>query len=183
MAFLNAWLAAPFHRASILYPELHRVGFGQYCQDHACGAALDASESLHASPDPTAFAQPVFFPPQKYPIALVELEGEWPDPATACPGYTWPVGLPITIQLGTNFDAKLSSYALTQDSKPVEACGYDSTTYVNPSPADQQRARQIMHWNGEVVIVPRKPLERAATYQVSTTVNDHPYQWSFTVSR
>ena len=40
-----------------------------------------------------------------------------------------------------------------------------------------------MHWNGEVVIVPRKPLERAATYQVSTTVNDHPYQWSFTVSR
>ena len=183
VAFLNAWLAAPFHRASILYPELHRVGFGQYCQDHACGAALDASESLHASPDPTAFAQPVFFPPQKYPIALVELEGEWPDPATACPGYTWPVGLPITIQLGTNFDAKLSSYALTQDSKPVEACGYDSTTYVNPSPADQQRARQIMHWNGEVVIVPRKPLERAATYQVSTTVNDHPYQWSFTVSR
>jgi len=177
------WLAAPFHRASILDPDLHRVGFGQFCQDRACAAALNTTEAIRPAPAPIPFAQPVFFPPQKYPIALIDLQSEWPNPASSCAGYAFPVGLPITIQLGTNFDAKLSSYTLTQDSKPVEACGYDSTTYVNPNPNDQQRARAVLHWNGEVVIVPRKPLDRGTTYQVSATVNDHPYQWSFTVSR
>ena len=50
--------------------------------------------------------------------------------------------------------------------------------------ADQQkRARDLLHFYGQVVIVPRKPLERGATYEVSATVNEHPYKWSFTVSR
>ncbi len=181
--FINVWLAAPFHRASILFPDLHQVGFGQFCQDRACAAALDTSEALKPISNPEPFAQPVFFPPPTHPIALRDLEGEWPNPASSCAGYTFPVGLPITIQLGTNFDAKLSAYALTQGSKPVEACGYDAATYVNPNADDQDRARAVLHWNGEVVIVPRMPLERGATYQVSATVNDHPYQWSFTVSR
>lgn len=181
--FINVWLAAPFHRASILFPDLHHVGFGQFCQDRACAAALDTSDALKPVSDPTPFAQPVFFPPQKYPVALTDLQSEWPNPASSCAGYTFPVGLPITIQVGTNFDAKLSAYSVTRDSQPVEACGYDSTSYVNPNADDQERARAVLHWNGEVVIVPRSPLERGATYQVSATVNDHPYQWSFTVSR
>ncbi len=181
--FINVWLAAPFHRASILFPDLHHVGFGQFCQERACAAALDTSEALKPVSDPAPFAKPVFFPPQKYPVALVDLPGEWPNPASSCSGYTFPVGLPITIQLGNNFDAHLSSYALTQGSKPVEACGYDAMTYVNPNADDQARARTALHWNGEVVIVPRMPLERGATYEVSATVNDQPYHWSFTVSR
>ncbi len=181
--FINVWLAAPFHRPSLLFPDLHHVGFGEFCQGRACAAALDASEALKPVSDPAPFAHPVLFPPQKYPVALRDLEGEWPNPASSCAGYTFPIGLPITIQLGTNFDANLSAYALTQGSKPVEACGYDSATYVNPNADDQERARTLLHWNGEVVIVPRMPLERGATYQVSATVNDQPYQWSFTVSR
>jgi hypothetical protein len=183
LVFLNEWLAGPFHRASILYPGLHRVGFGQFCQDRACAAALNISESLQPVSGPGAFEHPVIFPPQKYPVALVDLQNEWPNPASACAGYASPIGLPVTIQLGTNIDAKLSSYTLSQNSHPVEACGFDAMTYVNPSPDDQQRARSILHWFGEVVIVPRKPLVRGATYEVNATVNDLPYKWSFTVSR
>ena len=69
------------------------------------------------------------------------------------------LGLPITIQIRTRIEAKLSSYTLTQDSKPVEACGFDSTTYVNPIPYDQEHARSTLNLFGEVVMVPRKPLD------------------------
>ncbi len=183
LLFFNEWLVAPFHRPSILDPDLHRVGYGQFCQEGACAAALNASGSMQPVTGPIPYLQPILFPPQKYPVALIDVQSEWPSPASPCPGYTFPIGLPITLQLGKNFDAKLSSFALTSNSKPVEACGYDATTYVNPSAVDQERGRSILHWFGEVVIVPRLPLERGATYEVSATVNDKPYKWSFTVSR
>jgi hypothetical protein len=181
--FLNTWLTGPFHRPSILFPALHKVGFGEFCQDRACVAALNASEWHTPVAGPIPFAQAVVFPPEKYPVDLVRLQNEWPDPTSPCSGYAVPVGLPVTIQLGTNLEAKLSSYAFSRDSKPVEACGYDSTTYVNPNPADQKRGRDALRWNGQVVIIPKKPLDRGASYQVSATVNDHPYNWSFTVSK
>ena len=183
LLFINGWLAGPFHRPTLLYPVLHKVGFGEYCEGRACAAGLYGPESMRPADDAVQFAQPILFPPQKYPIALIDLPTEWPDPTTACPGYAAPVGLPITIQIGTRIEAKLSSYTLTQDSKPVEACGFDSTTYVNPIPYDQEHARSTLNLFGEVVMVPRKPLERGATYEVSATVNDRPYKWSFTVSR
>ncbi len=183
LLFINGWLAGPFHRPTLLYPDLHKVGFGEFCKGRACAAGLYGPESMRPVAEPVTFAQPLLFPPQKYPVALTDLPTEWPDPITACLGYASPVGLPITIQIGTRIDARLSLYALTQDSKPVEACGFDSTTYVNPTPHDQEHARTTLHLFGEVVIIPRKPLERGATYEVSATVNDHPYQWSFTVSR
>ena len=180
--FINGWLSGPFHRPRMLDPRVHKVGFGEVCEGLACAAGLDAPEARRPSA-PQTFAHPVLFPPPKYPIALIELATEWPDPTTACPGYPFPVGIPITIELGIHADAKLSAYALKENSHPVEACGYDWSTYVNPNPDDQKRARDIMHSNGEVVIVPRKPLERGATYAVSATVNGQPFNWSFTVSK
>jgi hypothetical protein len=54
---------------------------------------------------------------------------------------------------------------------------------VNPIPHDQEHARSTLNLFGEVVMIPRKPLERGATYEVSATVNDRPYKWSSTVSR
>lgn len=182
LLFLNGWLEAPFHRPSMLRPDIHKAGFGESCEGIACAAGLDTPEArLGAAP--TKFAQPILFPPPKYPFALDELPGEWPNPLTACPNYAFPVGVPITIQLGVNVDAKLTSYALTQASKAVEACGFDAATYSNPNPEEMKRAVGGMKLNGEVVIVPRKTLERGATYEVSATVNDQPYSWSFTVSR
>lgn len=183
LMFLNVWLAAPFHRASILYPDLHKVGFGEFCQDRACAGALNSAESLKPVAAPVRFAHAILFPPPKYPVALVDLQTESPNPISSCSGYGLPVGFPITVQLGVNFDAKLSAYALTQNSLPVEACGFDWTTYSNPNADEQKRARDRLHFYGEVVIIPRRPLERGAIYEVSATVNDQPYRWSFTVSR
>jgi hypothetical protein len=182
LMFLNVWLAAPFHRASMLSPELHQVGFGEFCQDHACAGVLDSSEAQKPVAAPVTFARPILFPPPKYPVALTELRTEAPDPTTSCPEYSLPAGLPISIQLGTNLEAKLSAYALMQNSLPVEACGFDATTYSNPNADQQKLARDRLRFFGQVVILPRQPLDRGATYQVSATVNDHPYQWSFTVS-
>ena len=184
LMFLNVWLSAPFHRPSVLSPELHKVGFGEFCHERACAAAFNAYESMKpASASPVAYEHPILFPPAKFPIALIDLQSEWPDPSTSCPGYLMPVGLPVTIQLGTNIDAKLSAYALKMNSEPVDVCGFDATNYTNPNPEAQKRARDRMHFYSEVVIVPRKPLTRGATYEVSATVNDHPYLWSFTVSK
>jgi len=180
--FLNGWLVTPFHRPSLLNPNVHRAGFGEVCEGLACAGGLDTPES-RVYTTPTNFAQPILFPPPKYPIALIELPHEWPDPLTSCPGYVLPVGLPITIQIGSYVDAKLTSYALTQDAKPVEACGYDAWSYVNPNPGDEKHARGTLRGNGEVVVVPRKPLTPGATYDVNATVNGQPYNWSFTVSK
>ena len=36
--------------------------------------------------------------------------------------------------------------------------------------------------NGSVVVIPRRPLTRGATYSVRMTVNDHEYDWTFTVN-
>jgi hypothetical protein len=179
--FLNGWLEAPFHRPSLLRADIHTAGFGETCAGIACAAVLDLPEATKPG-TPVTYAQPILFPPPKYPIALDELPSEWPNPLNACPNYAFPVGVPITIQLGENVDAKLGSYALTQDGKSLEACGFDASTYTSSNPVELDRARGTLKLDGEVVIVPRKPFTPGAGYDVSATVNDHPYAWSFTVS-
>lgn len=106
--------------------------------------------------------------------------GEWPTPLTSCAGFSYPSGLPATIQLGAMVDAKLSDYQITRDGHRVEACGIDATNYQNPVKADQQRGREILLDLGAAVIVPRDPLD-PGHYSVTATVNNHAYQWSFTV--
>ena len=182
LMFLNGWLEAPFHRMSMLRPDIHQVGFAEFCQSIACASVLDTPEARVRVPS-AKFDKPIFFPPPKYPIGLDSLPSEWPNPLRACPNYVFPVGVTITIQLGTNLEAKLNSYALMQNAKPVEACGLDASTYTSPDPVELQSAVGGMKLNGEVVIVPRKPLTRGATYEVSAMVNDQPYRWSFTVSK
>jgi hypothetical protein len=183
LLFLNSWLAGPFRRAELLSPELHKVGFGEFCLDHACAAALNVSEVVKAAPTPVTFSKPILFPPERYPIALVDLLNEFPNPVSSCSGYAMPVGLPITIQLGRDLDAKLSGYSIQQASKPIEACGFDAMGYSSANAAEQERARKWLRSFGEVVIVPRKPLTRGAAYSVSATVNGQPFSWSFTVSK
>ncbi len=94
-----------------------------------------------------------------------------------------PVGLPVTIQLGRELDAKLSSYSIRQASKPVEACGFDAMGYSSSNAGEEERARKWLRSFGEVVIVPRRPLTRGATYAVNATVNGQLFNWSFTVSK
>src|SRR6266851_2992189 len=40
-AAIDNWIEVPFHRLSLLDPQLHRVGYGSHCENDACAAALN----------------------------------------------------------------------------------------------------------------------------------------------
>lgn len=183
---LSIWMAEPFHRLSLLNPGLYRVGYGQLCdaEKHFCGAALNAIDDAALSyvGQSTPLRQPIEFPAEKVPFGILELRSEWPNPITSCPGYSMPVGTPVTLQMGAQVEANLSSYSFACDDKTLDACGFDWTSYSNPVASEQGLARQIMHAYGAVVIVPRLPLDAGARYQVAAIVNGQEYKWSFTTS-
>ena len=126
------------------------------------------------------------FPPSGTTIGILSLDSEWPDPLSGCPGYARPAGLAITLEVGAEVEARLGAYSFTRDGPSsagsgakLEACGFDASSYVNPEAGAQQRARDILHGFGAVVMIPRAPLERGASYTVSMTVNGQQYKWSF----
>jgi hypothetical protein len=79
-------------------------------------------------------------------------------------------------------NTKLSAYSISHEGKPLDSCGFDSGSYTNSVSADQERVRNALHNYGAVAILPREPLQ-VGVYDVSATVNDHRYDWSFTVIR
>jgi FHA domain-containing protein len=184
---IDGWVGIPFHRLSLLSPYLRRTGFGRYCEDSGCAAALDTLSERNRLPEyPVPFAHPLEFPPSGTTIGILSLDSEWPDPLTGCPGYARPAGLAITLEVGAEVDARLGAYSLTRDGASsvgsgakLDACGFDASSYVNPEAAAQRRARDILHGFGAVVMIPRAPLERGASYTVSMTVNGQQYKWSF----
>jgi uncharacterized protein YkwD len=180
---IDSWMAGPFHRLWILNPGLRAAGYGEYCEDRVCVAALNIGTDAALLPVAAApLRGAIEFPPDRSTVGLRYTEGEWPDPLTACPGYAPPAGLPITLQLGANVPVKFSSYSLVRTgtvSGSLEACGFDAATYVNPDAAAQKGARDILRALGAMVIVPRVPLEPGASYKVSVDANGRSYDWSF----
>jgi hypothetical protein len=143
------------------------------------GASAPALPSLPAK-------KAIEFPPDGSQVRVRGFYGDWPDPRSSCPGYKPPSGLPVTIQLGNWVAAKLEAFSIRRiDGKeiPVEACGFDSDTYVNSEPSQQALVREILHDFGMVVVIPRKPLEEAARYYVTMTVNGTKYDWSFSTPK
>ena len=183
---VDDWMTGAFHRLNILNPALHRVAYGESCDSGSCAAALnvltDADYEMVGLAAP--LATPIEFPAPGSVTPLGPLWGEWPDPLTSCPGYTVPVGLPITLQMGAMVQAQLGAFQLTRagSSGSVEACGFDASTYSNPDAFSQKRGRDVLRDFGAVSIIPRAPLDKDATYIVSITVDGHPYQWSFSTS-
>lgn len=184
-AAINGWISTPFHRLAILDPLLRAAGYGQYCDGGSCAAALNVLTDMDPVPPiPTILPRPIVFPPDGSTLPLKSWEGEWPDPLTSCRGYVAPSGLAITLQIGLTLQTNLSQYQLTRGDvakSTVEACGFDSSTYVNPDPETQRRGRHILTNLGAIVIVPRDPLQ-PGHYTVTLTANDRPYAWSFTIS-
>ena len=61
---IEGWLVVPFHRLLILSPLLHRVGYGDDCENGICVAMLNVIKG--ADPLPrigTPLAHPILFPP------------------------------------------------------------------------------------------------------------------------
>jgi uncharacterized protein YkwD len=177
----DGWMSAPFHRLSMLNPRLHTASLGNWCEGAVCVVTLNVTAGADKIERDTALPTPIKFPGPDATLTMNSSEGEWPDPLTACPGYTTPSGLPITLQIGYFHTVKLDSYTLTLDGSPVEACGIDSLSYVNPDAESQRRAREILNAFGAVVVVPRDPLA-AGKYDVAITADGKPYRWSFTIA-
>lgn len=181
---IDEWIASTWHRMWILNPRLREVGYGEYCENGTCVAVLDVLSRLSRGGfAPAAAPAPVQFPPDGAAMRMNDLGAEWPDPLSSCDGYSAPAGLPITLQLGSMIPARLSAYSLTRgaDRQTLEACGFDASSYVNSSSADQSRAREIMSELGAVVVIPRGPLA-SGEYTVEMTVNGRSYTWQFSVT-
>jgi hypothetical protein len=181
------WISGAFHRLPLLNPNLRRVGYYDFCGGGICVAAMNAIGGADAGGLRQSFPRPRKFPPADAGIDLRTFENEWPDPLTACPGYAAPTGLPITLTLGSFVPAKLERFSVKSVSpdgttSKVEACGFDAATYVNPESYGQSAGREVLAANGSVVVIPRRPLTRGATYSVRMTVNGHEYEWTFSVN-
>ncbi len=178
------WISGPFHRPSLLNPELRQVGFGQYCESTECVSALDSLSDAPVAPSSgRSLANPIEVPPDGATVKAPGFGGEWPDPVSPCPGYS-NLAPAITLQLGMHVPAKITDASITQTSgtaagTKVVTCAYDSEGYTNPDNFSQMKGREILGSFGEVVMMVRDPLQSGASYRVAMTVNGKPYGWTF----
>jgi uncharacterized protein YkwD len=162
-AAIEGWLKTTFHRLWELNPGLHRAGWGQACDAHRCIEVLDIGtdvDPLYASPMP--LKKPIMFPPDGSSLKLRDSESEWPDPLTSCREYSYPTGLPITLQLGPFVTPAVTAYSITKreaPNAPLEACLFNADSYLNADPSQQANARSVLQSFGAIVLIPRHPLD------------------------
>jgi uncharacterized protein YkwD len=184
--YIDGWMSGSFHRLSLIERDLTAAAYGHYCESGVCAEVLVLDPHLPARPAPGwfhEFPEPVMFPSNttKLPANFATLiRGEWPEPLT-CAGYSRPAGFPITLQFDSRFVSKLLSFSLVRNGTAAEACGYDSTSYLNPDPGPQMWGREVLKGRGAVVLIPRKPLQPGATYMVTVNVQAQrdPFNWGF----
>jgi len=176
---IDRWIEGPFHRFAVFDPDIAEVGYGEAGSDGCWVAALRLPQPPE---DQRPYPRAIEFPPDRANVALDWIGLEAPDPLESCPGYSRPVGLPITLQLGRLVDTKLTAHSLTEDGKPIESCAFDADSYRNHIHSSQQFGHWDLRDAGAVVIVPRAPLQPGARYSVSITADGKPYPWSFKVA-
>jgi len=173
--FVDFWMGAPFHAMGMMDPRLGQSGFGSYREVRTgweAAAALDVIRGNSFTPG--MFTTPVFWPGNGATVPLRTYSGgEFPDPLSACPGYSSPTGLPIFLELGGNIATSDGPHTFTANGVPVQHCVIDST---NAALAPYLTDR------GGVIVIPQAPLQPGVVYVVSLTVNNLPYTWSFQVS-
>ena len=167
----------PFHRLSLLAPWAEVAGYGESGKspDRVAAMALRGRQGRDAN-------LVVRFPPEgsKMPFAIMP-GSEWPNPLTACPGYTLPVGLPITLQLAT--PANLGPYSISDQTQGREltACAFDAQTYENPDATQEAYARRALAGAKAIVVIPKYPLKPGHRYKVAIQAGGE-YEWSFEVT-
>ncbi len=184
-AAIDRWMEGPLHRMLLLNRDLLRVGYGYYCEKSLCAQTVDVVDGLREhSIDPDQQIA-IEFPPANSTLSISDLPYEAPDPLSACPGYTYPVGLPITFEIGSFVGAKLTSFSLVETddpaASPIEACGYDAYSYRNQARNQMARVVGGLKAFSGIVVIPRRPLA-PGNYRVSVTVNDNQYSWSFAIA-
>jgi hypothetical protein len=177
-------MQAPFHAVGMLDPQLSVVGYGSYREADGgwqMGAGLDVLRGLGSVPPAVEF--PVKWPSDGKTVSLTAHWGESPSPLTSCPGYSAPSGLPIILQIGSGgLVPTVTAHSFTQDGTPLDHCVFDETSYTNPNGSLQSVGRSILNARDAIVLIPRQPLTRGASYTASITVNGQTHTWTFTVS-
>jgi hypothetical protein len=182
---IDTWIEGPLHRMLLLNPNLERMGYGHYCEKSVCVQAVNVIDGVSEKPFDPDKQVAIEFPPANSTMSLYDLPNEMPSPLTACSGYTYPVGLPITFQTGFYAGARLSAFAIVNKDEPkappIEACGFDAYSYRNDARDQMGRVVGGLKAFSGVVVIPRNPLKPGA-YHASVTVNDNEYGWSFSIA-
>jgi uncharacterized protein YkwD len=176
---IDLWVTGPFHRVSILNPELRRVGYGEYDDDglkaHAISVGAVRPKSRPLSP-------PIMFPANGSIVSLRTFQLEWPDPLASCPGYATPSGLPITLQLGWSSSPTIYVHSLRRAGRDLEHCVFNWDSYINADPVAERWGRMVLWGSGAIVLIPRAPLAPGDPYEVRISFAGKEYTWSFSVS-
>jgi hypothetical protein len=190
-------LVAPFHRLSLLAPWATAAGYGAFGDYPRRAAALALWGIL---PKDSGGIGQVEFPPDGSTLAIAAMNNsEWPSPFTSCPGYGPPVGLPITLQMGSPGNVlpdglaislqmgsavKLESFSLRDVTKDdtVEACAFDAFTYTNPDAVVQAYGINILRLYRAVVLIPRGPLRPGHRYAVGIKTVGRAVNWTFGIA-
>jgi len=168
---------APFHRLSLLAPWASVAGYGTYGDyPRRVGTLALRGEGGIGSPL-------ILFPTDGSTLPVGAIHSfEAPDPLSSCPGYKVPIGLPITVQLGSGYRGRMQSYSISGSAGSVETCAFDWLTYKNPDAAIQEHARELLHAYGAIVLIPRQPLANGV-YKVAISTGRQNLAWSFTVAQ
>lgn len=174
-ADIDELFSAPFHRILLMTPSATVAAYGSYGTFPRRAAAL----ALRGSYDPNP-------PVVRFPAEGTVLTNgsyaypEFPDPLPACPGYQYPVGMPITLQFGYHHTVNLISSSLRGPSGAVESCIFDGSNYTNPQLSVEGYGRKILTTTGGVIMIPRAPLIDG-TYTVTIATESKTLAWSFMV--
>ena len=173
------WIAAPFHRLSLLNPHIRAAAYGSYQQPEGCWAAgLQLAPNTQAHRIHTEL--PVDFPGDGSEVSLTTITAnEWPNVLTSYPGYALPAGLPITIQFGNGTTPTVTQTTITRNGQPVEHCLVEGNNYEHPDQETAASGRDVLKGFGAVVLIPRQPLLAASRYAVHIVADGHPYDWQF----
>jgi hypothetical protein len=172
---IDWWMGAPFHAMAMMDPRLKSTGFGAYREVRSGWEAGFAVDIIHGNSF-TGGTWPVVWPGNGTTVPLRSYSGgEFPDPLSACTGYSAPTGLPVFIEVGGNVATTAGSvHSFTGNGVPLAHCVIDSTH--NPALSSYLVAR------GGVIVIPKVPLSPGVTYVVALTVNGVLHTWTFAVS-
>lgn len=183
---IDTFMRTPFHTLQVLHPQLRLGGYGEFYEDGPglrYSAVLNVLQGL-AEKAPVYDRYPIRFPEADRTVPLRDMMAEYPDPLSACPGFTGTVGLPILVQYGPTLPKPIvTTHAVLDGNKPVDHCVFTAATYVNPNVEAQKLARELLAAAGAVVIIPRSALKPKTTYEVKLAVEHGAFMdWSFRVA-
>jgi putative cell wall-binding protein len=172
---VNGWATGPFHALGMFEPTATVAGYA----DGGGYAALGFGKYRA-----TAVSWPLTFPSNRARIDLYTYDGnEWPNPLATCSGYSAPTGLPILVSLGPRQGAVTSATAtLRSGGTTLPVCVVTESSYTSSDASAATVGRAILARNHTVVVVPKAPLKKATTYEVTVVVGGVPTSFSFTTA-